>query len=114
MTVPWSDHDILFRSCRLEQPREVAEFYSIRGFLDADQSELVAVAELLDFRSVYFVTGINVKVDMFYSMLFNLMDTVAPKRLVRVRAGDDMSGVRNWWDDRVELAIRERNKTYDV
>jgi hypothetical protein len=33
----------------------------------------------------------------------------APKRLVRFRAGDNMCGIRNWLDDRVELAIRERN-----
>jgi hypothetical protein len=39
---------------------------------------------------------------------------VMPKRLVRVRARDDMCGVRNWLDDRVELAIRERNDSYDV
>jgi hypothetical protein len=42
------------------------------------------------------------------------MDTFAPKRLVRVRAGDDMSGVRNWLDDRVKLVTRERNNAYDV
>jgi hypothetical protein len=68
----------------------------------------------LDWRSVYFVTGINVKVDLFYSLLFYLMETFAPKRLVRFRAGDDMSGLRNWLDDRVELAIMERNDSYDV
>jgi hypothetical protein len=62
--------------------------------------------------SCYFVTGINVKVDLFYSMLFYLMGTFAPK--VRVKSGDDKSGVRNWLDDRVELAIRERNDSYDV
>jgi hypothetical protein len=75
MTVPWSDHDMLFLSCRLERPREVVEFYSIRGFRDVSQSELVAAAELFDWRSVYFVTEINVKVDLFYSMLFNLAAT---------------------------------------
>jgi hypothetical protein len=48
------------------------------------------------------------------SMLFYLIDTFAPKRLVRLRTGDDMSGVRNWLNDRVELAIRERNDSYDV
>jgi hypothetical protein len=112
-TVPWSDHDMLFLSCRLGRPREVAEFYSVRRFdqRDVDQSELVAAAELLDWRSVYFVTGINFKVDF---MLFCLMDTFAPKRLVMVKAGDDMCGVHNWLDDRVELAIRERDDSYDV
>jgi hypothetical protein len=60
------------------------------------------------------MTGINVKVDLFYSMLFYLMDAFAPKRLVRVKAGDDMCGVRNWLDDRIELAIRERDDSYDV
>jgi hypothetical protein len=60
-------------------------------------------------RSVYFVTRINVKVDLFYFMLVYLMDTFAPKHLVRVRARNDMCGVGNWLDDRVELAIRERN-----
>jgi hypothetical protein len=60
------------------------------------------------------VTGINVKVDLFYSMLFCLMDTFAPKRLVRVKAGDDMCGVHNCLDDRVELVIRERDDSYDV
>jgi hypothetical protein len=50
--------------------------------------------KVLDWRLVYFVTGINVEVDLFYSMLFYMMDTFAPKRLVRVRAGDDMCGVR--------------------
>jgi hypothetical protein len=62
----------------------------------------------------FVVTGINVKVDLFYSMLFYLMDTFVPKRLVRVRVGDDICGVRNWLDDRVEVAIRERNDSYDV
>jgi hypothetical protein len=114
MAVPWSDHHMLFLSCRLERPREVAKFYSIRRFQDVNQSKLVAAAEVLDWRSVYFVTGINVKVDLFYSMHFYLMDTFAPKRLVRVRTGDDMCGVRNWLDDRVELAIWESNDSYDV
>jgi hypothetical protein len=78
------------------------------------QSELIASAELLDWRSIYFVTGIFVKVDLFYSILFYLMDTFAPKHLVRVRAGDDMCGVRNWLDNRVRLAISERNYSYNV
>jgi hypothetical protein len=60
------------------------------------------------------MTGINVKVDLFYSMLFYLMDAFAQKRLVRDKAGDDMCGVRNWLDDRIELAIRERDDSYDV
>jgi hypothetical protein len=60
-------------------------------------------------RDRFIVTGINVKVDLFNSMLFYLMDTFAPKRLARVTAGNDLSGVRNWLDDRVVLAIRERN-----
>jgi hypothetical protein len=47
-------------------------------------------------------------------MLFYLMDTFAPKRLVRVRAGDDICGIHSWLDDRVELATRERNDSYDV
>jgi hypothetical protein len=47
-------------------------------------------------------------------MFFYLMDTFALKRLVRVRAGDDMSGLFNWLNDRVELAIRERNDSYNV
>jgi hypothetical protein len=64
----------------------VAEFFSIRRFRDVNQSELVAAAEVLDCRSVYFVTGINVKVDLFCTMLFYLMDTFVPKRLVRVKA----------------------------
>jgi hypothetical protein len=60
------------------------------------------------------VTGIFVKVDLFYPMLFYLMDTFAPKHLVRVRAGYYMCGVCNWLDNRVELAIREKNDSYDV
>jgi hypothetical protein len=48
MTVPWSDHDMLFLSCHLEQHWEVAAFYRIREFRDFDQSELAAAAELLD------------------------------------------------------------------
>jgi hypothetical protein len=48
MAVPWSDQDMLFLSCHLERPREVAELSSIRRFRDVDQSELVAAAELLD------------------------------------------------------------------
>jgi hypothetical protein len=47
-------------------------------------------------------------------MLFYLMDTFAPQCVVRIRAGDDMCGVRNWLDDRVELAISESNDSYDV
>jgi hypothetical protein len=38
----------------------------------------------------------------------------APKHLVRVTAGGYMYGVSNWLDDRVELAIRGRNDSYDV
>jgi hypothetical protein len=30
VTVSWSDHNMLLLSCRLERPREVAKFYSIR------------------------------------------------------------------------------------
>jgi hypothetical protein len=60
------------------------------------------------------MTENNVKVDLCYSIPFYLMDTSAPKSLVRVRAGDAMRGVRNWLDDRVELAISEWNDSYDV
>jgi hypothetical protein len=73
----------IFFSCRaaLSDP----ELYSIRRFRDVSQSELVVAALLLDWRSIYFVSGTNVKVDLFYSMLFFLlMDTFAPKPLVRV------------------------------
>jgi hypothetical protein len=42
------------------------------------------------------------------------MDMFAPKCLVRFRAGDNRCGVRNWLDDRVEIAIRERNDSNDV
>jgi hypothetical protein len=51
---------------------------------------------------------------MFYCIFFYLMDTFAPKHLVRVRAGDDMCGVRNWLDNRVRLAISERNYSFNV
>jgi hypothetical protein len=74
-------------SLSFERPREIAEFYRIRRFRDVSQSQLVADTELLDWRSVYFVTGINVKVDLFYSMFGYLMDTFAPNHMVRVRAG---------------------------
>jgi hypothetical protein len=47
-------------------------------------------------------------------MLFCLMDTFALKHLVRIKAGDNMCEVRNWLDDRVELAIRERDDLYGV
>jgi hypothetical protein len=60
------------------------------------------------------VVGINVKVDLFYSILVYLVDIFAPKHLVRIRAGGYMYGVSNWLDDRVELAIREINDSYDV
>jgi hypothetical protein len=43
-------------------------------------------------------------------MVFYLMDTFAPKRMVRGR----MCGVRNWLDDRSVAAIRERNDSYDA
>jgi hypothetical protein len=33
-----------------------------------------------------------------FTISFSLKDTFAPKHLVRVRAGDDMCGVRNWLD----------------
>jgi hypothetical protein len=42
------------------------------------------------------------------------MDTFAPKRLVRIKAEDDMCGVLNWLDDRVGIAIRERDDLYGV
>jgi hypothetical protein len=70
---------------------------------------------LLDWRSVCFWTGNNDnKVDLFYSMLFYLIDAFAPKHLVRIRAMDNMCGTCNWLDDRVELAIRERKDSYGV
>jgi hypothetical protein len=47
-------------------------------------------------------------------MLFCLMDTFAPKRLVRIKAEDDMCEVLNWLDDRVGIAIRERDDLYGV
>jgi hypothetical protein len=48
-----NDHDMFFLSCRLERPREVAKFYSVRKFRNVDQSDLVAAAELLDWRFFY-------------------------------------------------------------
>jgi hypothetical protein len=47
-------------------------------------------------------------------MLFCLMDTFAPKHLVRIKAEDDMCEVLNWLDDRVGIAIRERDDLYGV
>jgi hypothetical protein len=44
-------------------------------------------------------------------MLFYLMGTFAPRRLVRFRVGNDMFGVRDWLDD---LGISKRNDLYNV
>jgi hypothetical protein len=60
------------------------------------------------------VTGINVTVHLFYSILFYLMDTFASKRLIRVRAGAICVEFVTGWNDRVELAIRKRNDSNDV
>jgi hypothetical protein len=46
VTVTWSEHDLLFLTCRLERPREVAKFYSIRRFRDVSQSKLVGANDV--------------------------------------------------------------------
>jgi hypothetical protein len=92
MTVPWSNHDMLILSCHLERTQEVAKFTVLEDF-EMLIKELAA--ELWDWRSVYFVTGINFKDDLFNSMLVHRMDTFAPKHLARVRAEDGMCGIRN-------------------
>jgi hypothetical protein len=47
-------------------------------------------------------------------MLHCLMETVAPMRMVKVRDGDDMSGIQNWLDGNFERAMKERDESYNV
>jgi hypothetical protein len=35
-------------------------------------------------------------------------------RMVKVRDGDDISGIRNWLDGNVERAIKVRDQLYNV
>jgi hypothetical protein len=93
--VPSSDHNVLFFSVRHERPRSIKVIRSVRSFRDIDIGELLSAATMLNWKSVQLVAGIDYKIDLFYSMLYCLMYTFEPKRVVKLRDGDVMSGIQN-------------------
>jgi hypothetical protein len=81
---PWSDHNLIFLSCCFERSR-VATFYkSIRSFRDIDRDGLLGAAASLDWSEIWFMAGVNEKVEYFYKMLNFLLDTFVPVRRIRV------------------------------
>jgi hypothetical protein len=75
---------------------------------------LLGAAAFLDWSAVWFIAGVNDKVDCFYTMLHFLLDTFVPVRRIRVTEEDRLCSVRNWFDEDVELAVNARDAAYKV
>jgi hypothetical protein len=82
----------------------VATLYkNIRSFRNIDP---------FDWSAVWFMAGVNEKVECFYTMLNFLLDAFVPVCLIKVTEGDRLCS--NWFDERVELAINERDAAYKI
>jgi hypothetical protein len=81
VSVRWSNHDVL------------RFFRSVSSGHGALRSSMVSGVSVL---LLHCWTGRLFDLWLGYSMLYYLMETFAPMRMVKVRDGDDMSGVRNW------------------
>jgi hypothetical protein len=63
----------------------VATLYkSIRSVRDIDRDGLLGAAASLDSSAVWFLAGVNEKVECFYTMLNFLLGTFVPVRRIRV------------------------------
>jgi hypothetical protein len=68
---------------------EKKKFYKfIRSFWDNYQDGLLGAAAALDWSAVWFMAGVNEKVECFYTMLNFLLDTFVPLRRIKVLKGD--------------------------
>jgi hypothetical protein len=88
---------MIFLSCCFERSR-VATLY-------IDRDELLGATVSLDWSAVWFMAGVNEKVECFYTRLNFLLDTFMPVRQIRVTERDRLCRVRNWIDESVELAV---------
>jgi hypothetical protein len=73
IAVPWSDHDMIFLSCCFEKSRVATLYKSMRSFRVIDRDGLLRAS--LDWSAVWFMAGVNEKVESFYTMLNFLLDT---------------------------------------
>jgi hypothetical protein len=60
------------------------------------------------------VSRANEKVECFYTMLNFLLDKFVPVHRIRVTERDRLCSVRNWFDESVKLAVKERDPAYKV
>jgi hypothetical protein len=59
---------MVFLSCYFERSREATLYKNIRSFRDIDRNGLLGAAASFDWSSVWFMAGVNEKVECFYTM----------------------------------------------
>jgi hypothetical protein len=69
IAVPWSDHDMIFLSCCFERSRVATLYKNIRSFRDIDRDGLLGTAASLHWSEVWFMAGVNEKLEYFDTML---------------------------------------------
>jgi hypothetical protein len=86
-------------SCKLldlflvSNPNVVGDFHQIAD--DIDRDGLFGTAASLKWSAVWFMAGVNEKVECFYTMLNFLLDTFVPVRRIKITEGDRLCSVRN-------------------
>jgi hypothetical protein len=90
---PWSNHDMIFRSCCFEKLRVVQEYNT--SYRDIDRSGLLGPAASLNWGAVSFMAGVNQKVDCFSAMLIFFLNTFVLVRRIKVTEGERLCSVCN-------------------
>jgi hypothetical protein len=86
---------MIFLSCCFERLRVATLYKNIRSYRNMDWSRLLEPAASLNWSAVWFMAGVNEKVDGFYTMLNFFLDTFVPVRRIKVIEGDRLCSVCN-------------------
>jgi hypothetical protein len=73
MNIPWSDHDMIFLSCRRSLAISRAVERWTRNFWSIEQSELLCAATRLDWLSFRYLPTLNMEVERFYELVQYLL-----------------------------------------
>jgi len=106
--VDWSDHDAIFLSCDINKCGLSLTNKWIRNFKSIDESNFLSFAAQLDWSSIMYVSGVNEKIEQFYVFLRLLLDTFAPKKLIKFQENKSLNDVENWITDDILQKIDER------
>jgi hypothetical protein len=110
MNILWSDHDMIFLSCR----RSLAVERCTRNFRSIEQSDLLCAATRLDWLLIQYLSTLDIKVERFYGLVQYLLDAFAPRRLTKCVDAGNLSSVKHWLSEDIVWALAERDGAHDV